>query len=90
MRPKRGLDAKKRHMEGRRPLPNVSATALREKLRYELFFVFSTGMSIPTFPRFAMINAINSHITPLTPKPDPISIQHIKNMELIRKRLAKA
>ena len=66
----------------------LSATALRLRLRYEVFFVFSAEMSLLIFPRFEIINLINSHMTPLTPKPDPISIQHIKNMERIRKRLA--
>lgn len=67
----------------------LSATALRLRLRYEVFFVFSAETSLLIFPRFEMINVINSHMTPLTPKPDPISIQHIKNMERIRKRLAE-
>ena len=67
----------------------LSATALRLRLRYKVFFVFIAEMSLPTFPRFQMITVINSHMTPLTPKPDPISTKHIKIMDRIRKRLAE-
>ena len=56
---------------------------------WDEYLAYEAETSLLIFPRFEMINVINSHMTPLTPKPDPISIQHIKNMERIRKRLAE-
>ena len=36
-----------------------------------------------------MINAITPQITPIIQKPEPLSIQHIENLERIRKRRAE-
>ena len=36
-----------------------------------------------------MINATSTQLTPFTPRPEPISIQHIENLERIRKRSAE-
>jgi hypothetical protein len=36
-----------------------------------------------------MINSITPQITPIIPKPEPISIQHIENLEWISKRRAE-
>lgn len=36
-----------------------------------------------------MINAITPQITPIIQKPEPVTIQHIENLERIRKRRAE-
>ena len=36
-----------------------------------------------------MINAITPQITPIIQKPEPVTIQHIQNLERIRKRQAE-
>ena len=36
-----------------------------------------------------MINAITTQITPIIQKPEPADIQHIENLERIRKRRAE-
>ena len=36
-----------------------------------------------------MINAITPQITPIIQKPEPVPIQHIQNLERIRKRRAE-
>ena len=36
-----------------------------------------------------MINAITPQITPIIQKPEPVDIQHVENLEPIRKRRAE-